>query len=795
MDHIYFNFDNNKIEIADGQVMSIGRKGFGADLEIDDRLASRRHAAIELRGQQLFIQDTKSLNGVYLNERRIAENEWVLVGNYDKVKIVSSYLSLVTENTEPSPTDDKSKEDTEYPLASIHSKPEPKQVFAGVKDRIMSQGKLRIGRKPDNDIVIDDPTVGRYHAEVIYEEGQFWLVDLDSLNGTYLNGNERVKGKTLLTDTDNVVIALNTFNLLEGRVDLRKQKYAISAKNIFKEYPNNKVGLQPLSVDIPYSNFVALMGPSGCGKSTLLKCLNGDNPATQGEVLIHGLALKKNFNLLKRKIGYVPQDDIIHTELTVYKTLFYAAKLRLPDDTSNKEIDVRINKVIESLNLDQDKDTDVRKVRVRDLSGGQRKRVSIAVELLVEPTILFLDEPTSPLDPESIDSFLKSLQKLAKEGTTIIMVTHKPEDLNYVDNVIFLMVKGYLTYFGKAGNLNAHFQVDDIVKVYAKLSDKGKLQKHIEQYYVRPIERAHRSANNVEIERDKPDSLMVQFFWLFSRYLKIKTTDNNSVLLLVSQPVIIASLICLIFDEMTVGVLFLMSVSAIWFGVSNASKEIVSELAIYRRERMFNLNLNTYIFSKWSVLAIISFVQTLIFVAILYVKFRALTVEGYDNIYLQSFSGSIAYMFFISFSAILIGLWLSSYFDTTEKVMTVVPIALMPQIMLSGVITKIDNVLIEFFSFFMLGRWGTEGLARIQDGASQIAEKGEVQSVFFIGINPMQPGSALTRLDYYNEELLKNGDLIGGIFDTLQANISVVMVMNLVVYLMIYYSLKRKDSI
>ena len=138
------------------------------------------------------------------------------------------------------------------------------------------------------------------------ENDEYWLTDLDSLNGTYVNG-ERLKGRKQITTSDDIVIALDAINLLEGVVDLRKQKSAISAKSIFKKYPNKKIGLQPLSVEIPYSNFVALMGPSGCGKSTLLKCLNGDNPASDGEVFIHGLSLKKNFNLLKRKIGYVPQ--------------------------------------------------------------------------------------------------------------------------------------------------------------------------------------------------------------------------------------------------------------------------------------------------------------------------------------------------------------------------------------------------------------------------------------------------------------------------------------------------------
>ena len=458
------------IALEEGKVYSLGRSGHGADIEITDKMASRKHAALEVRSGELFVQDLDSANGTSINGTKLNPLKWEHVHPGDNVKIASQYLKL-KGNTKSIVVNDL--EDDLYTRFEGAAEAKSSGVTSNTefKSMVRAKGRYTIGRKSDNDLVLSDPIIGRYHAEILYEDGNFWLQDLDSLNGTFLNGN-KVNGRVALRDEDVIVIALDSITLTEGWVDLRTQKAAISAKNIFKQYPNKKIGLQPLSVDIPYSNFVALMGPSGCGKSTLLKCLNGDNPASEGEVLIHGLPLRKNFNLLKRKIGYVPQDDIIHKDLSVYKTLYYAAKLRLPDDTTRQEIDRRINKVIDSLSLDQDKEKDIRDVKVKDLSGGQRKRVSIAVELLVEPTILFLDEPTSPLDPESIDSFLKSLQRLTKEGTTIIMVTHKPEDLNYVDNVIFLMVKGYMTYFGKAQNLVNHFEVDDIVKVYAKLSDK-----------------------------------------------------------------------------------------------------------------------------------------------------------------------------------------------------------------------------------------------------------------------------------------------------------------------------------
>ncbi len=783
-------FGEEEVAIKEGSTLIIGRTGHKADLEVSDNSVSRKHAEIENREGTLRIKDLGSLNGLVVNGERVNPKEWISIRADDEVKVVSLKIKMLPKEPPIVKAATKLKPEKK-------KKEEPKKAvvvseFNNLSEKLQVAGKLRIGRKADNDIVLADPTISRYHAELSFENGQYWLTDLESINGTYLNG-DRVKGRVKITSEDTIVVALNAITLTEGLVDLRKQKSAISAKNIFKQYPNKKVGLQPLSVEIPYSNFVALMGPSGCGKSTLLKCLNGDNPASEGEVFIHGLSLRKNFNLLKRKIGYVPQDDIIHKELSVHQTLYYAAKIRLPDDTTDAEIEQRIDKVIASLNLDQDSEKDIRTVKVKDLSGGQRKRVSIAVELLVEPTILFLDEPTSPLDPESIDSFLKSLQQLTEQGTTIIMVTHKPEDLHYVDNVIFLMIKGYITYFGKSEKLVSHFEVDDIVKVYAKLSDPSRLKGHIENYYMRPQKGKQKPMVNNDVKPDKPDSLLLQFFWLFSRYFRIKATDRGNLMLLISQPVIIAGLICLIFDEMQVGVLFLMAISAVWFGVSNAAKEIVGELAIYRRERMFNINIHTYILSKWTVLSIIALMQTFIFVSIIYLKFRAVADGAFSHVYLRSYEGSLLFMFFVAFAATLIGLWLSAYFDNTEKVMTVVPIALMPQIMLSGVITKIDNAVVEFFSFFTLGRWGTEGLARIQDATAERAETGIAESVLMANAETggFFASSALNILDYYNP----SHNLIGGVFDSTAANIVAVLALVVGFYLLIYISLKRKDSL
>lgn len=803
---MYLEFNRTRLELSETPI-SIGRKGHGADVEIDSRTASRKHALVKKVGTKVFIKDLESANGILLNAKRIVSNDWMEITLKDRVTIASQTFTLFDEVVVP----------VEEEISSQPESAEEPQLkeTSDFKSQIDKKGFLNVGRLPSNDIVFDDPTVTRVHARISVEDKKYYVEDLGSKNKTYINGRE-VTGKVALKDSDVVTISSYMINLIEGSKDLRKEKYAIKAVSIQKKYPNNKIGLQSLSMDIPNSSFVALMGPSGCGKSTLLKCLNGDNPATSGEVFIHGLSLRKNFNLIKKKIGYVPQDDIIHKELTVYKTLFYAAKLRLPDDTTNEEINKRINKVITDLNLNQDKEKDIKDVKVGSLSGGQRKRISIAVELLTEPTILFLDEPTSPLDPETIESFLMSLQKLAHSGTTIVMVTHKPEDLNYVDQVIFLGVQGHLVYKGPAQLLTSHFGAENIIQVYSKMSDSNMVKS---TYYQKPNAIAYKNSNTTDFKRDKPDSLWLQLYWLVSRYFNIKINDKENLLLLLAQPVIIASLVCLVFDRLQIGVLFLMAISAIWFGVSNAAKEVVGELSVYKRERMFNLNIHTYILSKWIVLALIALVQTIVFVSVIYLNFKFNTYGDFDKVYLRPYGQGILFMFYISFSASLIGLWLSSSLNSTEKVMTVVPIALMPQIMLAGVMTKINNVFVEILSFFTLGRWGTEGFARLQDEASPSHPRnlGFKESVLTSYPSPsnfnasakevsdastqLKKGvvedstSAMDILDLYNQKLMDEGSLIGGVFNSFDKNILVIALLNVLFYILIYLALKKKDSI
>lgn len=480
------------------------------------------------------------------------------------------------------------------------------------------------------------------------------------------------------------------------------EESAITALEISKVYKNGNVGLHKSSFNIPKNSLVAILGPSGCGKSTLLKSLNGYSQTTTGEVYINSIKLvKENFDLVKEKIGYVPQDDTIYGDLSVFQNLFYAAKLRLSNKTDDYK-NQKINLVLSELGI-----AHLKNRKVKDLSGGQRKRACISMELLTDPEILFLDEPTSPLDPQTISDFLKRLQKLTEKGTTVLMVTHKPEDLKYMDYAMFLAEGGEIAYFGNTSNYNVHFETDNVLEIYKNLSGNNKT-KWIEKYNSIKQPTNLPKDDLKKLNKNRSIDYVMQLFWLTIRGLSLKVNDLGNLLLLIAQAPLIALLMVLVFDEINEVVVFFIIISSIWFGTNNAAREIIGEINIYTRERMFNVSIFPYLFSKISVLGIIAFIQSVLFSYIIYLAFEDNVVQWI------SFTKSTIWLFFVNVTGAMMGLLISSMVSNSEKAMSLVPITLIPQIILGGVIVKIDNIFIELLSYLTIARWGTTGLSKIQ---------------------------------------------------------------------------------
>ena len=741
-----------KVVIEKDFLLMIGSDS-SCDIRISNNRVSRNHCQVIFSKENgLKIVDLNSSNGTYLNGIKLKAGDTYSLNLKDQVQLAGVsgiIISVGSENTLS-----KGLEDQKNILELFNN-----------KDMII------VGRDSSCDLRINDTRISRRHASIKkITNDKFLLKDLDSLNGIYVNGS-KVNGSRTISKKDNIFLGKYLLKI-DGRAKDLSDELAISAIGIEKVYPNQKKGkkaLHKMDISVPSRSLLAIMGPSGCGKSTLLKSLNGESPPTKGKVLIFNQDLISNYEYLKTQIGYVPQDDIVHKQLTVEQSLYFAAKLRIAN-INNDDINIKIDQILSELNISH-----IKKNLISDISGGQRKRVSIAIELLTDPMLLFLDEPTSPLDPQTIEDFLNILKKLSENGTTVIMVTHKPEDLDYMDEVIFMADNngGKIVYYGDSTKYKDYFNVNNAVSVFSQISG-GNSKKWVDKYSnPRPLSTTQ-DKEKILVNKSNQSSVG-QFFWLTYRYFKIKTNDRVNTSIMLLQAPIIAALACLVFNEVTLSVLFIMAVSSVWFGSTNAAREIVGELPIYKRERMYNLRLIPYIFSKITVLSLFSIIQSFVFVYILYFNYGN---SDYDLFFNNPFSAFI-WMSFLTISSTFLGLLLSAIFDTSEKVLAVVPIVLIPQIMLAGLVAKIGSKTVEFISYLTFTRWGIEGFGNIQGD--------------LVTDNPLNKTSdAIVLLkNNFHESYSDNFNSSGSLSLDFVAILCLVVTM----FISLYLILKSKDSI
>lgn len=286
---------------------------------------------------------------------------------------------------------------------------------------------LVIGRDPDCDLAIVHPKISWHHARLTAAAGTVTLEDLGSSNGTFHNGH-RITDITTVAVGDVIALGSASFKL-RSPTELKQYDDAdhldVEVENLVVDFPGKRL-LEGVSVAIRGGELVGLMGPSGAGKTTLMLAMNGYNPPAGGRVLFGGRDLYTHYDLFRLHIGYVPQDDIMHGDLTVKEALFYCARLRLPSDTRTEEIEARIAEVLEQLGLQGTEDVLIGSASKKGISGGQRKRVNLAMELLTDPAVLFLDEPTSGLSSEDALTVMKVPRELADRGKTVLLTIHQP---------------------------------------------------------------------------------------------------------------------------------------------------------------------------------------------------------------------------------------------------------------------------------------------------------------------------------------------------------------------------------
>lgn len=429
------------------------------------------------------------------------------------------------------------------------------QLFSPIKHIHLTEREVTIGRATDNMVCLHHPGVSAHHARIERVGESYHLIDLGSTNHIYVNG-KREKDYLLQTN-DKVRIGPYVFVYTDGVLDAYDESYSIGirAYHLTKKI-DNKVLLDDISLVIPARKFVAIVGASGTGKSTLLKALCGLDPA-EGSVFYNDDDYYKSLAAFSTQIGYVPQDDIVHADLTVKRALYFGAKLRLPSDYTEEQIVTRVDEVLRDVELSEDKHN----LFIHKLSGGQRKRVSIALELLANPSVFFLDEPTSGLDPGLDLTMMRLLRKLADNGQTIVMVTHATTNIAICDYICFLAEGGRLAYFGPPLEAQHFFQTTNFAEIYEaldsgrditiaqKTEERFRASYEYQTYIAGPLsQREVQTENAVQrIQPPKHIHALRQFVLLSRRYLELLKNDRVNLTIILLQAPIITMIFSMLF--------------------------------------------------------------------------------------------------------------------------------------------------------------------------------------------------------------------------------------------------------
>ncbi|KOT38267.1 ABC transporter ATPase [Streptomyces caelestis] len=592
---------------------------------------------------------------------------------------------------------------------------------------------MRIGRALENDLVVSDLQVSRHHAEFhSTPDGRMEIRDLGSHNGTYVNGQPIAKGGSqLLGPTDVVGVGHSTFRIVGDRLEefVDTGEVSFSARHLTVTVDGGKQILKDVSFGVPEKSLIAVIGPSGSGKSTLLKALTGYRPANQGEVLYDNRNLYKQFAELRQRIGLVPQDDILHKELTVKKALKYAAKLRFPADTTAAERQSRIDEVLRELKLDIHKDK-----KVTSLSGGQRKRVSVALELLTKPSLIFLDEPTSGLDPGMDRDVMQLLRGLADDGRTVLVVTHSVAELAICDKLLVMAPGGSVAYFGPPEEALNFFGYDtwaDVFSAFENYRDydwagRWKGSQHYQMYAADIDAVAPQSVPVPPMQAmrpPKPQGWTSQFVTLVRRYVSVIVSDKGFLALMVILPAVLGAVSLLIDADKgllpnpphpqtgriipngtATTVLLILAVGACFAGAANSVRELIKERVIYERERATGLSRSAYLMSKVFVLGMITVLQGLL-VGVIGFSSREIPEEGlvFGGFTLLELSVPIMAL---GFTSMMFGLIISSLVKTAEKTMPLLVMFAIIQVVFTGCLfTLHGSIGVNQFSFLMPSRW------------------------------------------------------------------------------------------
>src|SRR6266567_4539730 len=579
---------------------------------------------------------------------------------------------------------------------------------------------LRIGRAADNEVVVSDLSVSRYHAELRRGRAGYEIVDLGSHNGTFLNG-QRISSAPV-TELDIIGIGPATFRLVGEELQefIDTGDISLAARDLTVRLSSGKVLLDHVSFPLGERCLLGVIGPSGAGKSTLLGALTGMRPATEGSVLYDQRDLYTHYAELRHRIGLVPQENILHTQLSARRALGYAAELRFPRDTSKAERQRRITEVLGELSLTAHAET-----RTASLSGGQQKRVNVALELLTKPSLLFLDEPTSGLDPGLDKSVMEMMAGLAHDGRTVIVVTHSVANLNLCDRLLVLVPGGKVAYFGPPADGLRHFGKPGWAEVFQAFDAEpdrdwaGEYQRsaYCQRYVAAEMNGQVAAAGRPVQSAAAPPATRNRFAQLSTlcrRYMAVIASDRVYLAFLAGMPIVLGALIRVVpaakglagrGNDGAESLLLILVISACFTGAANAVRELVKERPIYSRERAAGLSSGAYLISKLAILGLISGLQAAVIVVIGLLG-RPLPPQGSFLKHLPLVELLLA-MGVLAVASMALGLLISALVNTSEKTMPLLIVAVIFQVILTGGVFPLHGQAgVEQIAWLSPSRWG-----------------------------------------------------------------------------------------
>ena len=753
VDRPYIELDNQgqkKILNLTQDINYLGRDPEWANMQVprEWKVVSRRQAIIAQEGNNFRIYDgdrqnqKPSGNGIFINQLRINLTEGHILKNGEPLQV---------------------GQDPRQQIILTYYNPKRSEMTMPRVRRLNLKGlqnwPIELGRSPNFNstfMELDAPTVSRLHATINPDGKGNYLLQDHSSNGTFVNGN-RLKKPSLLNKGD--ALQIGPYVLLFTGQALKltnaNNQIRLDAHELIFRVKDKKgetfTILNDVDLVLEPGQLVAFVGGSGAGKSTLMKALLGIASISSGNVCLNGDNLRQNWAVYRSQVGYVPQDDIIHRDLTVEEVLSSACQLRLPPDTDVKTI---IGNTLEQIKLSH-----VRNTFVSRLSGGQRKRVSIGVELLADPKLFFLDEPTSGLDPGLDKEMMILLREQADRGRTIALVTHATDNIDICDRLAFMGLGGSLCYYGPPKLALSFFQqhsgnfpdekFDDFADIYIELN-KGKNKAAIaervkywsEKYTNSPECKTYiqnslsPGKENQQVAKSNASktgvSALAQLFLLCQRYWKLVSRDTTSLVLTLlagpvtialtglplrnQQPLRIVDTPSITQASLALRLLFIFSCVAIWIGLSNSIREIVKERAIYFRERLLNLGLLPYFTSKLFIRGGLAIAQTILITAVVLLIFEA------PQSNLISWSVGFAITTFLTLLASTgLSLMLSALVKTENEGNGILPLIMIPQIIFSGVLFTLEGWSSKL-SWLMLSRWSIGAYGSLADVNAMASE-------------------------------------------------------------------------